>query len=54
MALEAQGVGLERYLGCLAAHGGIVEERIVGAELRSPSVAAEISAGRRGRDRLDA
>ena len=44
MALEAQAVGLERYLGCLAAHGGIVEERIVGAEVRSPSAQLEISA----------
>ena len=43
MALEAQAVGLERYLGCLAAHGGIVEERIVGAEVRSPSAQLEIS-----------
>jgi hypothetical protein len=44
MALEAQAVGLDRYLACLAAHGGIVEERIVGAEVRSPSAQLEISA----------
>jgi hypothetical protein len=44
MALEAQAVGLDRYLGCLTAHGGIVEERIVGAEVRSPSAQLEISA----------
>ena len=54
MALEAQAVGLERYLGCLAAHGGIVEERIVGRRGPQPERAAGDQRGRRGRDRLDA
>jgi hypothetical protein len=44
MALEAEGVGLDRYLGCLAARGGIVEERIVGEEVRSPSAQLELGA----------
>jgi hypothetical protein len=42
MALEAEGVGVEAYLARLAG-GGIVEERIVGAELRSPSVQLELT-----------
>ena len=41
MTLEASGVPLDVYLERLS-HGGIVEERIVGAELRSPSVQLEL------------
>ena len=43
LALEAAGVGAGAYLAKLAARGGIVEERITGAELRSPSVQLQIS-----------
>jgi len=43
MALEAPAVGIEQYLERLAARAGIVEERIVGEELRSPSAQLEIS-----------
>ena len=44
MAFEApEPSRLERYLGRLAAHGGIVEERIVGAEVRSPSVQLRVT-----------
>ena len=38
MELEAPDVSVEAYLAKLAARGGIVEERITGAEVRSPSV----------------
>jgi hypothetical protein len=38
MQLEAQNVPLEAYLAKFEQDGGIVEERIVGEELRSPSV----------------
>ena len=38
MALEDPGVGLDHYLAAFAADGGIVEERITGVELTSPSV----------------
>jgi hypothetical protein len=43
MALEAEGVSVAAYLDKLAAHGGIVEERITGAELRSPSVQLNVT-----------
>ena len=42
MRLEATGVALADYVERLS-HGGIVEERIVGAELRSPSVQIELT-----------
>lgn len=38
MALENPAIGTEPYLAAFAAGGGIVEERITGAELTSPSV----------------
>jgi PGM1 C-terminal domain/ATP-grasp domain len=44
MALEAEAITVEQYLERLAARGGIVEERIVGDEVRSPSAQLEISA----------
>ncbi len=43
MVLEAAGVAVEDYLAKLAANGGIVEERITGDELRSPSVQFQIT-----------
>ena len=43
MALEAADVTVGAYLGRLADRGGIVEERITGRELRSPSVQLEIT-----------
>ena len=54
MALEAADTTVGAYLGRLADRGGIVEERITGRELRSPSVQLRYHAGRRGPDRLDA
>jgi PGM1 C-terminal domain len=38
LQLESQSVPFEAYVAKFEADGGIVEERIVGAELRSPSV----------------
>jgi hypothetical protein len=43
MALEADGVERDAYLAKLAARGGIVEERIVGEEIRSPSVQIQVT-----------
>jgi hypothetical protein len=40
---DADGVGAAEYLRKLAAQGGVVEERITGRELRSPSVQFEIT-----------
>ncbi len=40
---EVDGVSPAAYLGKLAAKGGVVEERITGRELRSPSVQLEIT-----------
>ena len=40
---EVDGVSPAAYLRKLAAHGGVVEERITGRELRSPSVQLEIT-----------
>lgn len=40
---DADGVSPAAYLQKLAAQGGVVEERIIGQELRSPSVQFEIS-----------
>jgi hypothetical protein len=40
---EQDGVSAAEYLRKLAAHGGVVEERITGRELRSPSVQFEIT-----------
>jgi hypothetical protein len=44
MQLEAAGVPMAVYLERLS-HGGVVEERIGGLELRSPSVQLELSPG---------
>lgn len=38
MALEAENLSLDVYLAAFEQHGGIVEERITGAALTSPSV----------------
>ena len=38
MELEADDLTLDVYLAAFAAHGGIVEERITGTALTSPSV----------------
>ena len=43
MAFEHAGTVLAGYLGQLAEGGGIVEERIVGAEFRSPSVQLRVT-----------
>ena len=42
-----------RYVAKLAERGGIVEERIVGRDLRSPSVQLRVTAARRGRAAVD-
>ena len=38
MQLESQAISVDTYLATLARTGGIVEERVVGTDLRSPSV----------------
>jgi hypothetical protein len=43
MAFEQAGTPLEAYLAKLAERGGIVEERISGVELRSPSVQLRVT-----------
>jgi PGM1 C-terminal domain len=43
MAFEAPGASLETYVARLEARGGIVEERIVAPQLRSPSVQLQIT-----------
>jgi hypothetical protein len=43
MQLEAADVPLETYLDAFAAGGGIVEERILGVEVRSPSVQLRVT-----------
>ncbi|MGI8802208.1 MAG: peptide ligase PGM1-related protein [Solirubrobacteraceae bacterium] len=43
IALEAGGVSVEDYLDKLAAQGGVIEERIVGHDLRSPSVQIQVT-----------
>ncbi|EWT02638.1 hypothetical protein N865_04195 [Intrasporangium oryzae NRRL B-24470] len=43
MQLEDETIGLDDYLAKLAERGGIVEERIVGDELRSPSVQLRVT-----------
>ena len=43
MAFELAGTSLEGYLASLARDGGIVEERITGRELRSPSVQLRVT-----------
>jgi hypothetical protein len=43
MVPDVDGVTSAAYLRKLAAHGGVVEERITGRELRSPSVQFEIT-----------
>ena len=43
MAFEHPAVVLEDYLGRLAEDGGIVEERVTGVEIRSPSVQLRVT-----------
>ncbi len=43
MQLEDRGSSIDAYLGRLAERGGIVEERIVGDEVRSPSVQLRVT-----------
>ena len=43
MVLEARGVSVDAYLDGLASRGGIVEERLLGPDLRSPSVQLTIT-----------
>lgn len=43
MALEHEEMGIDAYLAALDRLGGIVEERITGAELRSPSVQLRVT-----------
>ena len=43
MALETAGVSVDAYLDALASRGGVVEERLVGLDLRSPSVQLAIT-----------
>ena len=47
MELEVADAPFEAYLAKLAERGGIVEERIAGVELRSPSVQLRVTPGRR-------
>lgn len=44
MTLEAPGVSIDAFLARLAACGGIVEERLTGREVRSPSVQLRVTA----------
>jgi hypothetical protein len=43
MAVEATGVSADAFLAKLAVRGGIVEERITGREVRSPSVQLDVT-----------
>ena len=43
MTLEAGGVSVDAYLAALSRRGGVIEERITGAQVRSPSVQLEIT-----------
>jgi hypothetical protein len=43
MALEAPGVSVDAYLDGLASRGGVVEERLIGPDLRSPSAQLSIT-----------
>jgi hypothetical protein len=43
MAFEQDDITLPGYLGQLARDGGIVEERVIGAEIRSPSVQLRVT-----------
>jgi hypothetical protein len=43
MVLAAPGVSVDAYLDALASRGGVVEERLVGPDLRSPSVQLAIT-----------
>ena len=45
MQFEAPDVAFDAYVVALAQNGGIVEERIVGVELRSPSVQLRVTPG---------
>ena len=43
MAVEASGVSIDAFMAKLSARGGIVEQRITGTEVRSPSVQLELT-----------
>ena len=43
MALDARGVSVDAYLTSLAARGGVVEERLIGPDVRSPSVQLDVT-----------
>jgi hypothetical protein len=43
MAMEAPEGGIDAYLETLERHAGIVEERIIGEEIRSPSVQLRVT-----------
>ena len=43
MVLQARGVSVDAYLDGLASRGGVVEERLAGPDLRSPSVQLSIT-----------
>jgi hypothetical protein len=45
MVLQASGVSVDAYLDGLDSRGGVVEERLVGPDLRSPSVQLSITPG---------
>ena len=45
MALESTDTPRDAYVAMLASGGGIVEERITGQELRSPSVQLRVMPG---------
>ena len=54
MTLEAGGVSVDAYLAELSRRGGMIEERITGRHVRSPSVQLEITPAGDRRDRLHA
>ena len=43
MSLEKEGLALDAYLDNFAGQGGVVEERILGVEFRSPSVQLRVT-----------
>ena len=53
MQLESPNLPLDLYLAKFEKDGGIVEERIVGEELRSPSVQLRARPGRERRAAVD-
>ena len=54
MRLESPDVPLDAYVAKLAERGGIVEQHVSGAEVRSPSVQLRVLPRRRRRAALDA